>query len=137
MIASARSELYGAQQSPLQQKVAAIEASMAKNKQMLGQYTWQARSQRTRRVKKQSLIMQLGPDGKPVKTDISQTQPAAKRDFGIRTASSETTTTANAALAQSYTQYQQGKLSSSSPRETSRCSRAALPDWMRSSSKTT
>jgi hypothetical protein len=76
-----------AQGSVLQQKVAAIEAAVFKNEQMLGQYTWQQQETVSVRgsVKKTALYqVQLGPNGKPVKTVISQSQPSDQRKFGIR-----------------------------------------------------
>jgi hypothetical protein len=102
--------------SPMQQKIAAVEASMAKNKQMLGQYTWQQLETVSVRgdVKKTALYqVQLGADGKPVKTDISQSQPTNQRRFGIRhriAQNYENYGKQIASLAQSYTQYQAGKL---------------------------
>lgn len=76
-----------AQGSVLQQKVAAVEASVYKNKQMLGRYTWQQQETVSVRgdVKKTALYqVRLGPDGKPVKTVINQSQPQDQRKFGIR-----------------------------------------------------
>ncbi len=105
-----------APQSALQQKVAAIEAAAAKNKQMLGQYTWQQQEtvSVSGDVKMTALYqVQLGPDGKPVKTDISQSQPADRRKFGIRHRIAENYIDYGqqiAGLAQSYTQYQPGRL---------------------------
>ncbi len=76
-----------AQSSAAQTRIAAIEAAAFKNKQMLGQYTWQQQETVSVRgdVKKTALYqVQLGPDGKPTKVDISQSQPASQRKFGIR-----------------------------------------------------
>jgi hypothetical protein len=76
-----------AQSASAQAKIAAIEAAVKKNKQMLGGYTWQQQETVSVRgdVKKTALYqVQLGPDGKPVKVDISQSQPASQRKFGIR-----------------------------------------------------
>jgi hypothetical protein len=104
------------QNAALQQKIAAIQASMAKNEQMLGQYTWQQQETVSVRgdVKKTALYsVQLGPDGKPVKTDISQSSPSNGRTFGIRhriEQNYEDYGKQIAALAASYQQFQQGKL---------------------------
>ncbi|MGA8576680.1 MAG: hypothetical protein WB609_13470 [Candidatus Cybelea sp.] len=100
----------------LQQKVAAIEAAVYKNKQMLGQYTWQ--QQETVRVrgdvKKTALYqVQLGPSGKPVKTDISQSQSSDRRKWGIRHRITQNYIEYGqqiASLASSYTQFQPGRL---------------------------
>jgi hypothetical protein len=77
-----------AQSSPLmQQKVAEIRASLAKNEQMVGQYTWQQQESISVRgdLKKEALYqMQLGANGQPVRTDVSQSQPASGRKWGIR-----------------------------------------------------
>jgi hypothetical protein len=105
-----------AQNAALQQKVAAIQAAMAKNEQMLGQYTWQQQETVSVRgdVKKTALYsVQLGSDGKPVKTDISQSSPANQRKFGIRhriEQNYEDYGKQIAALAASYQQFQPGKL---------------------------
>jgi hypothetical protein len=76
-----------AQESALKQKVAAIEATVFKNEQMLGQYAWQQQETVSVRgdVKKTALYqVQLGSNGKPVKTVINQSQPSDQRKFGIR-----------------------------------------------------
>jgi hypothetical protein len=105
-----------AQSAALQQKIAAIQASMAKNEQMLGQYTWQEQETVSVRgdVKKTALYsVQLGSDGKPVKTDISQSSPTNKRQFGIRHRIAENYEDYGkqiAALAASYQQVQPGKI---------------------------
>jgi len=105
-----------AQGSGLQQKIAAIEAAVYKNKQMLGQYMWQ--QQETVRVrgdvKKTALYqVQLGPSGKPVKTDISQSQSSDRRKWGIRHRITQDYIEYGqqiASLASSYTQFQPGRL---------------------------
>lgn len=105
-----------AQGSVLQQKVAAIEASVYKNKQMLGQYTWQQQETVSVRgdVKKTALYqVHLGPDGKPVKVDISQSQPTDRRKWGIRHRITQDYIEYGqqiASLASSYTQPQPGRL---------------------------
>jgi hypothetical protein len=76
-----------AQESALQQKVADVREAVAKNKQMLAQYTWQQQETVSVNgdVKKAALYqVQIGPNGKPVKTDISQTPAAAGRKWGIK-----------------------------------------------------
>jgi len=100
----------------MQQKVAEIRASLAKNEQMLGQYTWQQQEAISVRgdLKKQALYqVQLGSNGQPVKTDISQTQSADKRKFGIRHRITQDYIDYGkqiASLAQSYAQPDPGKL---------------------------
>ncbi|HTX59894.1 MAG TPA: hypothetical protein VMH02_09460 [Verrucomicrobiae bacterium] len=105
-----------AQGAALQQKVAAIEASAAKNKQMLGHYTWQTQETISidGDVKKTALYqVQLGPDGKPVKTEITQSQSGRQRKFGIRHRIAQSYADYGqqiASLAQSYTQFQPGRI---------------------------
>lgn len=102
--------------SPLQQKVAAVEAALYKNTQMLGEYTWQQQETVSVRgdVKKTALYqVQLGPNGKPVKTDITQSQPANQRRHGIRHRIEENYQAYGqqiASLAASYTQLQPGRI---------------------------
>ena len=105
-----------AQSSGLQQKVAAMEAAIYKNTQMLGQYTWQQQETVSVRgdVKKTALYqVQLGPDGKPVKVDISQSQSSDRRKWGIRHRIAQDYIDYGkqvASLAASYTQLQTGRL---------------------------
>lgn len=106
-----------AQGSPLiQQKVAEIRAALAKNEQMIGQYTWQQQEAISVRgdLKKEALYqVQLGANGQPVRTDISQSQPASGRKWGIRHRISQDYIDYGkqvAALAQSYAQPDPGKL---------------------------
>jgi hypothetical protein len=102
--------------SALQQKIASIEAAAYKNKQMLGRYTWQ--QQETVRVrgdiKKTALYqVRLGPDGKPVKTVITQSQSSDRRKWGIRSRIEQGYTEYGqqiASLASSYTQFPSGRL---------------------------
>jgi hypothetical protein len=75
-----------AQGTTLQQQVTQIKASLAKNEQMLGRYTWQQQETVSVRgdVKKTALYqVQLGADGKAVKTDITQSASSGRK-FGIR-----------------------------------------------------
>jgi hypothetical protein len=106
-----------AQGSPLmQQKVAEIRASLAKNEQMVGQYTWQQQEAISVRgdLKKEALYqVQLGANGQPVRTDISQSQPASGRRWGIRHRITQDYIDYGkqvAALAQSYAQPNPGRL---------------------------
>ncbi len=105
-----------AQSSMMQQKIAAIEAAVYKNKQMLGHYTWEQQETVSVRgnVKRTALYqVQLGPDGKPVKTVINQSQPSEQRQFGIRHRITEDYVAYAqqvAALAAGYTQLQPGRL---------------------------
>jgi hypothetical protein len=106
-----------AQGSPLmQQKVAEIRASLAKNEQMVGQYTWQQQEAISVRgdLKKEALYqVQLGPNGQPARTDISQSQPASGRKWGIRHRITQDYIDYGkqvAALAQSYAQPNPGRL---------------------------
>lgn len=132
-----------AENAALQQKIAAIQASMAKNEQMLGQYTWQQQETVSVRgdVKKTALYsVQLGSDGKPVKTDISQSSPANQRKFGIRhriEQNYEDYGKQIAALGASYRNSCPASSSSSTRRETCRSRAAASRSWMTSSSETT
>lgn len=62
-----------AQDPQLQQRVAEIKQSMAMNKEELAQYTWQEQQTISIKgeVKKQTQYqVQIGPDGKPQKTEI-------------------------------------------------------------------
>lgn len=106
-----------AQVSGLQQKVAAIEAAAYKNKQMLGEYTWQQQETVLVNgdVKKVDLYqVQLGPDGKPAKVEISQSSSSSdQRRHGIRHRITQNYIDYGkqiATLAASYTQPQPGRL---------------------------
>jgi hypothetical protein len=100
----------------MQQKLAEIRASLAKNEQMLGQYTWQQQEAVSVRgdLKKEALYsVQLGPNGQPARTDISQSQPASGRKWGIRHRITQDYIDYGkqvAALAQSYAQPDPAKL---------------------------
>ncbi len=106
-----------AQASGLQQKVAAIEAAAFKNKQMLGEYTWQQQETVLVNgdVKKIDLYqVQLGPNGKPAKVEISQSSSSLdQRRHGIRHRITQDYIDYGnqiAALAAGYTQPQPGRL---------------------------
>jgi hypothetical protein len=109
--------LLVAQASGLQQKVAAIEAAAFKNKQMLGEYTWQQEETVLVNgdVKKiDQYQVQLGPNGKPVKVEISQSSSSSdQRRHGIRHRITQDYIDYGqqiASLAAGYTQPQPGRL---------------------------
>jgi hypothetical protein len=99
-----------------QSKITEIKQAMAKNQQALAQYTWQQQETVAVNgdVKKTSLYqVELGPNGKPVKVDISQSAPSSGRKFGIKhhiTQEYQQYGQQIAALAQSYAQPDPGKL---------------------------
>jgi len=105
-----------AQGSELRQKVPEIKDAIAKNKQMLAQYTWQQQETVSVNgdVKKQALYqVTLGPDGKAVKVDISQTPSSGGRRHGIKHRITEQYVQYAqqiASLAGSYTQLDPAKL---------------------------
>ena len=76
--------LLTAQSPQLQEKVAAIKEASMRNKQSLARYTWQEQQTISVKgeVKKQMLYqVQMGPDGKPQKTELSESpQPQASSD---------------------------------------------------------
>lgn len=72
-----------AQNPQLQERVTEIKQSMAQNKQALAHYTWQEQETISIKgeVKKQKLFqVQIGPDGKPQKTEIDA--PSDSSDGG-------------------------------------------------------
>jgi hypothetical protein len=72
-------------QGDMQQRMAELKESMAKNKQALAQYTWteQVTISLKGDVKKvQHYQVRMGPDGKPQKTSLDQ--PQAQQDSGAR-----------------------------------------------------
>jgi hypothetical protein len=76
-----------AQNPDLQEKLAAVKESAAKNKQMLAQYTWQEKQSTALKgdVKSEKLFqVRLGPDGKPQKTETMGTPQSSGGDHGIR-----------------------------------------------------
>jgi hypothetical protein len=99
-----------------QSKVTEIKQAIAKNQQALAQYTWQQQETVSVNgdVKKQMLYqVEIGPGGKPVKVDISQSASSSGRKFGIRhhiTQQYDQYGQQIAALAQSYAQPDPGKL---------------------------
>ena len=74
-----------AQNADLQQRVADLKESTAKNKEELKQYTWLERvtvSLKGQERKQERFQVRLGPDGKPVKTPLDA--PAATQDSAGR-----------------------------------------------------
>ena len=73
-----------AQEAGMQQQVAQLKESMAKNKQAIAQYTWTETvtiSLKGQEKKQQHYQVQMGPDGKPQKTSLdsapAEQQPQA------------------------------------------------------------
>ena len=67
-----------AQEAGMQQQIAQLKESMAKNKQALAQYTWTETvtiSLKGQEKKQQHYQVQMGPDGKPQKTSLDS-EPA-------------------------------------------------------------
>ena len=76
-----------AQEGGLQQQVAQLKESMAKNKQALAQYTWVETvtiSLKGQEKKQQHFQVQNGPDGKPQKTSLDPAPAAQPQDSGGR-----------------------------------------------------
>jgi hypothetical protein len=74
-----------AQKEELQQRVAELKESLAKNKQALAQYTWHETDtvKLKGEVKKVSNFqVRTGPDGKPQKTSLDSPQPAQQPSGG-------------------------------------------------------
>jgi hypothetical protein len=91
VIATSSTRSVVAQNSDVQQKVAALKASMAQNKQALAQYTWVEQdtiSLKGEQKKQEQFQVRLGADGKPQKTPLGQpaqpAQPAAAGGRGGR-----------------------------------------------------
>jgi hypothetical protein len=75
-----------AQDGGMQQNVAELKASMAKNKQAIAQYTWVETvtiSLKGEEKKQQHYQVQMGPDGKPQKTSLDP-PPADEQQSGGR-----------------------------------------------------
>ena len=80
-IGAAHTRSVVAQNPDLQQKVAALKAAMAQNKQALAQYTWVEQdtiSLKGEQKKQEQFQVRLGPDGKPQKTPLNQPAPPAQ-----------------------------------------------------------
>jgi hypothetical protein len=77
-----------AQNPELQERIAQLKESSAKNKQQLAQYTWVEQvtiSLKGEQKKQESFQVKTGPDGKPVKTPIGPSSaPAAASQGGGR-----------------------------------------------------
>ena len=74
-----------AQNPELQQRVADIKQSAAKNKQSLAQYTWAEQvtiSLKGEQKKQQHFQVRLGPDGKPQKTSLDPPEAAPQPQGG-------------------------------------------------------
>jgi hypothetical protein len=112
-----------AQNTQIQERLAEVKEAAARNKQTLAQYTWQEQQTVSIKgdIKKRQLFrVNLGPDGKPQKTEIgaSAQQPSGgHRRFGLRERivekkkeDFEDYAKQIAALAQSYAQQEPGKL---------------------------
>jgi hypothetical protein len=75
-----------AQNADLQQRVADLKESSAKNKQELAKYTWVEQvsiSLKGQERKQQHFQVRMGPDGKPQKTSLDPA-PSAQQDSGGR-----------------------------------------------------
>lgn len=77
----------GAQGPEMQKRVADLKEAMAKNKQELGQYTWNETvtiSLKGEQKKQQHFQVRLGPDGKPQKTSLDPPRQPAAQSGGRR-----------------------------------------------------
>jgi hypothetical protein len=75
----------GAQSPELQQRVAEIEQTTAKNKQALAQYTWVEQvtiSLKGEQKKQEQFQVRLGPDGNPQKTSLDSPANTSSSDGG-------------------------------------------------------
>ena len=75
----------GAQNPELQQRLADLKESMAKNKQAIAQYTWTETvtiSLKGEQKKQEHFQVRIGPDGKPQKTSLDPPPPAQASDQG-------------------------------------------------------
>lgn len=75
-----------AQNADLQQRVADLKESSAKNKEALAKYTWAEQvsiSLKGQERKQQHFQVRMGPDGKPQKTSLDPA-PSAQQDSGGR-----------------------------------------------------
>jgi hypothetical protein len=103
------------QNPQLQQRVAEIKQYLSLNKQVLTQYTWQESQTVSVKgeVKKQELFqVRMGPDGQPMKTDLTPDESSGGRKHGIKHRIKEDYENYGkeiAALAQSYTQPEPGR----------------------------
>src|ERR1700693_1339418 len=75
------------QNPQLQQHVAEIKQYLSLNKQVLAQYTWPESQTVSAKgeVKKQELFqVRMGPDGQPMKTDLTPDESSGGRKHGIK-----------------------------------------------------
>src|ERR1700741_2472257 len=73
-----------AQSDEMQQRIAELKDSMARNKQALARYTWKEQitiSVKGEEKKVQHFLVKLGPDGKPQRTSLD-TPAKAQEDQG-------------------------------------------------------
>jgi len=86
-VSSLATQFAGAQNPQMQQRLAEVKESAAKNKQALAQYSWQ--EQQTIAIKgnvKDTKVfrVQVGPDGKPQKTEMENLpQSSGGREHGL------------------------------------------------------
>ena len=111
--------IASAQGANTTQRIGEIKQALAQNQQALSHYTWQQQETVSvnGEVKKQTLYsVQIGPNGKPVRTAVSQgVSDSSGRKFGIKhriTENYEDYAKEVAALAQSYMQPNPGRLQS-------------------------
>jgi hypothetical protein len=84
-VGSALPGIVSAQGPEMQQKVADVKEAMAKNKQALGQYTWNEQvtiSLKGEEKKQEHFQVRLGPDGKPQKTSLDPPQATTESGGG-------------------------------------------------------
>jgi len=111
--------IASAQSAKTTQRIGEVKQALAQNQQALSHYTWQQQETVSVNgdVKKMALYsVQMGPNGKPVRTEISQSASSSGvRKHGIKhriTENYENYAKEVAALAQSYMQPNPGKLQS-------------------------
>jgi hypothetical protein len=76
-----------AQNPELQQRVAEVKESAARNKQELAQYTWVEQvsiALKGEQKKQEHFQVRLGPDGKPLKTPLDPQQAASSGGRGLK-----------------------------------------------------
>jgi hypothetical protein len=85
LVGSMPTRPVGAQSPELQQRVAEIEQTTAKNKQALAQYTWVEQvtiSLKGEQKKQEQFQVRLGPDGNPQKTSLDSPANTSSSDGG-------------------------------------------------------
>jgi len=109
-------QLTVAQTADAQSKVQQLKAAIARNQQILAQYTWQMEQTITVNgdVKSSELFQEvMGPNGQPAKVPLTATPSPSGRKFGIRHRISEDYASYGkqiASLAQNYAQPSPGRL---------------------------